>query len=233
MVISSIKSLTKFEKLLWFTSVLVITISFLTPQDKNYLTYFASIVGVSALIFVAKGNVLGPMIFILFSITYSIVSWDLKYYGEMITYLCMSMPMAIMTVTSWLKNPYGDSKEVKVGDVTKKKIVAVLLLSVAVTVIFYFLLGALGTSNLPVSTISVTTSFIAASFSFLRSPLYAVGYMFNDLILIVLWIFASISDISFLPMVLCFVMFFLNDIYGFISWQKMKNRQHTDVSSAT
>ena len=60
---------------------------------------------------------------------------------------------------------------------------------------------------------------------YMRSPYYAIAYAGNDIVLIVLWVLASIQDISYLPMVLCFVMFFANDIYGFINWKRMRKRQ--------
>ena len=98
-------------------------------------------------------------------------------------------------------------------------------MTVAVTIAFYFILGALGNANLVVSTVSVTTSFLASMLMVYRSPYYAVAYAANDIVLIVLWIMASLSDISYVPMVACFTMFFFNDIYGFINWRKMKREQ--------
>ncbi|MBO5270667.1 MAG: nicotinamide mononucleotide transporter, partial [Clostridia bacterium] len=87
---------------------------------------------------------------------------------------------------------------------------------------------ALHTENLLISTISVTTSFFAASLVFLRSPYYALAYAANDVVLIVMWIMASVEDISYLPMILCFVMFLLNDLYGFVNWRRMEKRQKTE-----
>lgn len=49
----------------------------------------------------------------------------------------------------------------------------------------------------------------------LRSPYYALAYGLNDIVLIVLWIIASMQSVSYIPMAVCFVMFFFNDIYGF------------------
>ena len=95
-----------------------------------------------------------------------------------------------------------------------------------VTVSFYFILGALGNANLPVSTLSVATSFLASALTFLRSPYYAIAYAANDVVLIVLWIAAAMQDISSLPMVACFLAFLLNDLYGFINWRRMERRQH-------
>ena len=148
-----------------------------------------------------------------------------KYYGEMITYVGMSAPMAIASVVSWIKNPYKGSSSVKVNRLNKKAISTVFALSVVVTIAFYFILRCFNTENLIFSTISVTTSFIAASFTFLRSPYYALAYASNDIILIVLWILMSVKDIDNLPMIFCFIMFLFNDLYGFINWCKIEKRQ--------
>ncbi|MBQ9142899.1 MAG: nicotinamide mononucleotide transporter [Lachnospiraceae bacterium] len=219
------KDLTKFERKLWLISIIVVTGSFLLAPSRDYLTLTASLIGVTALIFVAKGYVLGQILTVVFAVFYGIISFYFHYYGEMLTYLCMTAPMAIVAAIEWLKNPYKQSAEVKVGCLTRNKLILLWILAILVTVIFYFILGALNTANLLVSTISVTTSFLASGLTFLRSPYYALAYAANDIVLIILWIMASIVDISYLPMILCFVMFFANDVYGFVNWRRMEKRQ--------
>lgn len=83
------------------------------------------------------------------------------------------------------------------------------------------------------STISVTTSFLAAYLTFRRSLLYAIGYATNDIVLIILWIMSTIKDVSYLSVVICFIVFFFSDIYGFINWSKMGKKQlaSTDVET--
>ena len=44
-------------------------------------------------------------------------------------------------------------------------------------------------------------------------------------VLIILWILASLYDIRYVSVVVCFIAFFANDIYGFVSWRKMKTRK--------
>ncbi len=219
------KDLTKFELGLWVVSMVVVAGSFLLAPDRNYLTLTASLIGVTALIFVAKGYVLGQILTVVFALFYGIISFYFHYYGEMITYLCMTAPMAIVAAIEWIRNPYLQSAEVKVGHLTRMKLALLIGLTVLVTLVFYFILAALNTSNLTVSTISVTTSFLASGLTFLRSPYYALAYAANDVVLIILWILASLVDISYLPMILCFVMFFVNDVYGFVNWKHMELRQ--------
>ena len=100
-----------------------------------------------------------------------------------------------------------------------------VLLTAVVTAVFYFILEAFGTANLVPSTISVTTSFLAVFLTFRRSPYYALAYAANDIVLIVLWVLASMEDIHYVSVMVCFVVFFVNDMYGFVNWRRMAKRQ--------
>ena len=217
--------LTRFEWGLWLTSVAVVIASYLIGGGDGSLNMIASLIGVTALIFVAKGHVTGQILTVVFAVFYGIVSFYFHYYGEMITYLCMTAPIAMLSIISWLRHPYEDTNEVEVAHVTKKQVLIMVILAILVTIAFYFILSWLNNANLLVSVISVTTSFVACYLAFLRSPYYALGYAANDIVLIILWVMATLDDISYLPMVICFVMFFANDIYGYYNWKKMRNRQ--------
>ena len=218
-------SLTRFEWGLWIGSLIVVSASFLLVPERDFLTLMASLVGVTALIFVAKGHVIGQALCVVFALFYGIISFYFRYYGEMITYLGMSAPAAVFSVISWLRNPYRDSSEVKVNALTPAHFGIVCGITAVVTGIFYFLLRALNTANLTFSVLSVATSFLASSLTFLRSPWYAIAYAANDVVLIVLWVLAAIEEPSYLPMIFCFIMFLFNDGYGFYSWRRMKKRQ--------
>ena len=223
---SLLRYFTKAELALWLSSLTVIVVSFLIFDRTNYLTLTASLIGVSSLIFCAKGNPAGQVLMIIFSIFYGIISYGFDYYGEMITYLGMTMPMAVFALISWLKNPYKGSKaEVKVNSLSAKENVFMWILTAVVTLIFYFILEYFNTANIVPSTLSVTTSFLAVYLTFRRSPYFALAYAANDIVLIILWILASFTDVRYISVVVCFVAFLFNDIYGYISWQKMKQRQ--------
>lgn len=221
---------TKFEIVLWLTSVILILSSFFVFDKENYLTLIASIVGATFLIFNAKGNPIGQFLTIVFSVLYGIISYGFSYYGEMITYLGMTMPMAFFALISWLKNPYKKGKsEVKVNRISKIEIVFMMVLTIVVTIVFCFILKHFNTANLLPSTISVTTSFLAVYLTFRRSPYFALAYAMNDLILIVLWILATKTKITYLSVVICFLVFFVNDMYGFVSWKKMEKKQQNNL----
>lgn len=83
------------ERLLWGLSVVFIVGSFCVFDRENYLTLAASLIGVTSLIFNAKGNPIGQVLMVIFSLLYGIISYTFAYYGEMVTCLGMTMPMAV------------------------------------------------------------------------------------------------------------------------------------------
>ena len=219
---------TRGERALWLCSVMLILASFIAFDRVNYLTLTASLIGVTSLIFSAKGNPFGQFLMIIFSVLYGIISFTFSYYGEMITYLGMTAPAAVFALISWLRNPFKDNRaEVKVGWVKKPEIIIMFVLSMVVTAGFYFILKHFGTAYIIPSTLSVTTSFIAVYLTVRRSPWFAVAYAANDIVLIVLWVLASRTEIRYISVVVCFVSFLVNDVYGYISWQRMKKRQNS------
>ena len=226
-----IKMLSKREWILWICSLTVVIVSNMMTEKVDLLTLGAALVGVTSLIFAAKGNVWAQILMILFSILYGIISFHFRYWGEMMTYLGMTLPMAVWSTITWIRNPSEENgNEVSIQKLNRKHLTGLLLGTVVVTGIFYVILKKLDTPNLLFSTISVITSFLAASLTMLRSSYYAVGYAANDMVLIVLWVLASVENPMYIPVVVNFGIFFLNDMYGFVCW---KSREHSMGSLKT
>lgn len=215
------------EKLLWCLSILAMIVSYIIFDRSGYLNLISSIIGITAVIFAAKGNPLGHVLIIIFSICYGIISYAFQYYGEVLTYLGLSSPMAIIGLISWLRHPFdGNKTEVKVSFVGKKEALLLIPLTTLVTLIFYYLLASLNTANLLPSTLSVATSFLAAYLSARRSPYYALAYAANDVVLIILWTLAAFENPAYIAVIVCFVAFLASDIYGYIAWRRMEKRQN-------
>lgn len=221
-----IKTLTKREWSIWLGSIIIVLISNLATKDFDLLTLVAALTGVTSLIFAAKGNVWGQVLMILFSILYGIISFRFRYWGEMLTYLGMTLPMAVWSTITWIKNPSeNNGNEVQIQSLSKKHIVALCISGIIVTAVYYYILKSFNTPNIIFSTISIITSFIAESLTMLRSSYYAVWYAVNDVVLIILWVLASLKDPAYIPVVVNFSIFFMNDMYGFMSWKQRELEQ--------
>ena len=221
---------TRGELMLWGVSTLMVSGAFMLFDRRNLMILLASLIGVTYLILSAKGNPLGQALGIVFSLLYGAISYSFAYYGEMITYLGMTMPMAAAALISWLKNPFGGKRsEVTVGGISRRETVFMCLLTAAVTAVFFFILRAFGTRNLLPSTISVTTSFLAVYLTFRRDPFFAAAYAANDVVLVILWSLASAEDSRYIAVTVCFGVFLVNDIYTFINWRRIKARQTAEI----
>lgn len=218
-----IKCLNKKEICLWFISLIVVIFSNILTKNLDLLTLFAACIGITSLILAAKGNAWAQILMIIFSIFYGIISYRFCYWGEMITYLGMTMPMAIWSTITWIKNPAPSGNEVAIQKLKMRHVISVIISGILITIMFYFILKALNTPNIVLSTISITTSFLAAMLTMLRSSYFPLLYAANDIVLILLWILASFENTAYVPVVVNFVIFFINDIYGFICWKKREN----------
>lgn len=213
--------------LLVFSLVVVMVCNLLTPTAA-LTTKIAVVVGATALVFMAKGDVWGQILTVVFSVLYGITSWQFRYYGEMITYLGMTLPMAVAAVVSWIRHPFeGNTAQVEIHQLTCRQQWGMVLCCIPVTAVFGAILWWLDTPNLLFSILSVTTSFLAAYLTYFRSTYYALAYAANDVVLIILWVLASVKDTSFTPMIACFLVFLANDLYAFSSWNNRETEQHT------
>lgn len=218
---------TKWELILWSSSVMIITVFFLLFDRSSLFNLMTSLLGATALIFCAKGHPIGQLLILIFGILYGIISYSFAYYGEMMTYMGMSCPMALVALISWLRHPYkGNKSEVEVNRLKPGDYIIGIVLSLAVTFIFYFILKYFDTANLIPSTFSVTTTFLAVFLTAKRSPFYALAYAANDVVLIILWVLATVRDVSYISVVVCFAVFLVNDIYGFYNWIRMREKQN-------
>lgn len=220
--------LNKNEFVLWIISVSLLMMSFIISKSSPLLL-FSSIIGVTSLLFIAKGEPMGQFLMIIFSILYSVVSFEQRLYSEIITYLGMTYPSSLIALIVWLKNPYKEGKSVvKVSQLSKKNMLLLVCTTPIVGFIFYQVLVFLNTPFILISTISIVSSYIASMLMFFRSRHYAIFYAINDLVLITLWTLASHNDGRYIPMIICFVIFFIHDSYAFFNWKTINKEKQLD-----
>lgn len=226
------KSWNLFEKLFLIISLFIVIGCFFLGTDKNILSLVTSVLGVITVIFGAKGLVWAPIINIVYNIVYILLSYSQGFYGEVIIYIFLMTPLNIAMIVSWFKNKSKkDENIVAVNKLSKREYILLFIFTLFISVGFYLLLKALNTNALLISTISLIDSFIASYLLFRRCSNYALSYIVNDIILIVLWSFAIKNNgIAYLPIVLSFIVFLVNDIYGLISWKKREKEQNKKES---
>lgn len=215
----------KFEKILLFTSIILVLLVGIIFKSE-VLTTICSIVGIITALLLAKGKNLGQILGLLTVALYSIVSFENKYYGEVIIYLCIMLPMYIIGIISWLKHQNKETNSVEVNSIKVKEWIAVSIASIITFIAIYFLLKPFNTSQLFISSLSVIDSLFAIYLGIRRSKYSFYFYVVNDLVLIVLWGIPVVSgSLILLPMVFNPTINLINDIYGIHNWKKLEKIQ--------
>ncbi|HKM20239.1 MAG TPA: nicotinamide riboside transporter PnuC [Candidatus Dojkabacteria bacterium] len=219
------KGWTTFEKILLFGSIILVSIVGVVFKS-DLLTTACSIVGITTALLLAKGKNLGQIFGLLIVALYSIVSFKNRYYGEVIIYLCIMLPMYIMGIVSWIKHQNKETDSVEVNTIKAKEWCIVSVVAVIAFVLIYFLLKAFNTDQLFVSSLSVIDSLFAIYLGVRRSKYSFYFYVVNDLILIVLWGIPVIGgNLVLIPMLFNPIINLINDLYGIYNWRKLEKIQ--------
>lgn len=214
------KDWTKFEIGLLLLSIIVVIASGIFAKS-NLLVIMSSIAGVSCALTQAKGKVISQFIGLIVVVLYSTVSFQNRYYGEVLIYIFIMLPLFIGGIISWIKNVNKENDTVNKNELRLKEWIFLSLISIVMFVVLYYLLKYFNTDQLFVSTLSMLTVLFATYLVARRSKYGFLFYMANDIILIVLWGLPIVyGNFALIPMVCEPIINLINDTYGWRSWNK-------------
>ena len=217
-----------FEKLFTLTAV-VSMIIFAVIWKSWWVELTASVLSIIWIMLIAKGKVEGYVVGFLATILYAWVSVFYRYYGELLISIFITTPLNVYGFIQWVNNRRQDKKlgkVVVVGGVQKKELVILLSSQLILSVGYYFLLKVFNTEFLLVSTISICTSTIGTYLLLRRSDHSWIAWILNAIIQVVLWTYILIVfGLSSFVMFWFALLSLLNNVYGYISWIKLKKSQ--------
>ena len=219
-----LKDWTKFEKILLFCSITTILIAGFLCNSTS-LTILCALIGASCSIEQAKGKIASQFLGLTEAVLYSILSFQNRYYGEVIIYVFIMAPLFISGIISWLHNINKETNTVIKNELGKKEWFLLSIIAIILFVGLYFLLKCFNTEQLLVSTLSMVTSLFATYLVARRSKYGFIFYILNDIILFILWGLPVIGgQITLIPMLFEPLILFINDVYGWINWNKDENK---------
>ena len=211
---------TKFEIMLLSFSLLIVIISGILC-NSTILTIICSITGILCALTQAKGKVISQFIGLILVVLYSILSFQNKYYGEVLIYIFIMLPLFISGIVSWIRNVNEETNTVEKNDLTKKEWMILTIISIGLFIGLYYLLKYFNTSQLFVSTLSMVTSLFATYLVARRSKYGFLFYAGNDIILFILWGLPVIQgELVLIPMLFNPIINLINDSYAWFSWNK-------------
>lgn len=195
-----------------------------------WLTIFTSVLNLFCCVLSAKGKVIASIIGLVCIVVYSILSYYNSYYGEIIISMCIMLPLYVWQIYVWIK--HRDKKEnlVLVNSIGAKEWACVGTIAAVVFVGFFFILRALNTANLVVSTISIIGNLMGMYLLIRRSKYGFATYLVDDVVFFILWLIPTIQgNLSLLPIVINPLLNIVSDIYGLVNWGKLQKKQKSEV----
>ena len=216
-----------FEKILLIGSILFISLIGLSFH-ADALATLCSMLGVVTVLLLAKGNNYANVLGVFISILYSIVSYRNKYYGEILIYVFLMIPMYTIGIFTWLKHKDKDTDSVEINTLSKKEWILASLVFCIMFVGICNLLKAFDTNALYLSAISVLSNLYAIYLQVRRSRFSFCFYLATDVVLFALWIIPVMkANYTFIPMILNPVINFINDSYGLYNWRRIERLQNS------
>lgn len=140
--------------------------------------------------------------------------------------------MYVYGAINWLKNKDKDNNDLVLvkSNLSKKEWLIMFICFVVINFGVYFLLKALNTAQLIISTLSFISMLPALYLLARRCKWNQVAFLLNDMFVIVLWLVLVINgDLSLLSMIICFVFQMIYDIYGIFEWIKLEKKQKLEI----
>ena len=212
--------------------VVMITLSIVFHSHIFYI--LSSTLGVVGVLFLTKVNVVGIFVGIVQIVFYSIISYLNGFYGEMVNNLCVTLPLYIANLITWLKNLYSKNGQVKINSsISWKEVVAAICVVVILSVGMFFVLDYFNTTMVFVSTLSFTFNTLAIYFLARRSSLNFVFYIFSNIANFAMWgtLIITTHDLSMLITLINVVVYFLLNCYGLFNWFMTRKKQENEDTS--
>ena len=197
---------------------------------SDWLIIVNSLLGILCVFMQAKGKVATQFIGIVWFVFYCFLSYQQKYYGETILYATIMIPLYIYGVIHWLRHrDKKDNVVIVENKISIKEIVIFTVIWVAISVGVFFLLKALSTAQLWLSTVAFCTMLPSVYLLMRRNKWNQLLFLINDIILCVLWqTLVYKGDLSFIP-ILCYqVCQIIYDAYGLYEWFRIEKKQKAE-----
>ena len=114
------KDWNKFEFFLLLSSIAIIIFSGILCKS-TILTIICSITGILCALTQAKGKIISQFIGLILVVLYSLLSFENKYYGEVLIYIFIMLPLFISGIISWIKNLNKETNTVNENTLHKKE----------------------------------------------------------------------------------------------------------------
>ncbi|MBI9053861.1 MAG: nicotinamide mononucleotide transporter [Bacteroidales bacterium] len=213
-----------YEKL-WLVISTILIVSLSIYWKDSPIGIIASLAGIWNVVLVAKGKILNYFFGIIAVTTYAFVAYTQKYFGEVMLNMFYFFPMQFIGFYIWRKRTSDKKTEdIKVVYMTNKQRLFWLCITAVATITYAYILKRLG-GNLPfldsASTVMSVIAMILMVFVFVEQWIL---WILVDIVSIFLWAIAMKNGGTDIAVLIMWIAFLVNAIYGLFNWIKLESK---------
>jgi len=218
----------------FLTAGIIIPVVIGVVCKSQLLEIFANVFMITVTLLFAKAKIEAYFLSFISLTLYVVVAYKALLYGEVIVYLALILPVTVYGLINWMKNKFSDNRKGQVVKIIRTRWVELLVLFGSQAVLgvgYYFLLRALHTNLLLISTFSLALSFVAVYLVARRSEIALLGWVVEDFLVLALWITViakGSTDSAVMIVMAC--MNIISDSYGVFMWRRLKKSQSNPKS---
>lgn len=212
-----------FEKVWLLVSTLII-IGVGIAFDDNWVGYVASLTGLWCVVLVAKGKIENYYFGIVNLLAYAYISYNAVLYGEAMLNIVFYLPIQFIGLYLWSRKGNKTEKYVKAKRLEKYQWGALILGFLIFSVLYANFLGNIGGQQVTIDSFAVVLSVFAQILMILRYAEQWLLWIVVNVLTIVLWanVFFTVGDS--VTVLVMWIAYLVNSIYGYINWLKLEKK---------
>lgn len=214
-------NINKFEWI-YMISMLILQIVVFCINPDTPLAIIAGIAGVISVVLCAKGKLSFYFIGFVQTVTYLILSWDAKFYGEVLenVFYFVTMIWGIFVWKKNLSNNEDGTQDVLAKKFTTRQWILSILLTIICTIGMGFVLNKIGSQQAYTDAATNVLAIFAQILMVRRYREQWIWWLVIDLLCIKLWFVAGNWS-----MVAMYIAWTINCIYGWCNWSRLNTNQ--------
>ncbi len=226
-MMNKIKSFIKVElsgwkplEVIWLGIATAVILALSIYWGDTVVGIISALTGVWCVVLTGKGKVSNFLFGIVNVILYAYISFEAKYYGEVMLNILYYLPCSVIGLFIWGKHVDEESGEVVKNSLSIRGAMIVYPLTAAGVIAYGFILKALGGTLPFVDSISTVLSVVAQILCLRRLAEQWIMWIIIDTVTVVMWAYNYINGGESIATLMMWAVYLINAIIMYIKWRK-------------
>ena len=208
---------------IWMVIAIMLVVIPSIMTDANILQVIASISGVIYVFNIVVENKYGQLFGALNSLLNAVLMLSNGVYGTFIYNMSYCIPIQIYTFFTWGKDKSGQDRTV-ISRYTSKQRIGIVFIASTIITIYAIIANKLNVEFALVDGICIILGILGLYMTSRKRIEQWPCYIVTNIAMLTFWIIKCTENINNIQMAIMCVIFMLNNIYGWIAWNKKLNK---------